>query len=62
MANFAAVRTPPPRLLFGNISAKNQATKQALEPNWQGELGVGRRQTAEQTGGPTTKAETAVRR
>ena len=58
MADFAAVRAPPPRLL----SAKNQATKPALEPNWRGELGVGRRQTAEQTGGPTTKAETAVRR
>jgi hypothetical protein len=34
MANFAAVRAPPPSASFDNISAKNQATKPALEPNW----------------------------
>ena len=34
MANFAAVRAPPPLASFGNISDKNQATKLALEPNW----------------------------
>jgi hypothetical protein len=34
MANFATVRAAPPLASFGNISAKKQATKLALEPNW----------------------------